>query len=116
MPQTSWASTAVVYQIYPLSFQDSDNDGKGDLQGIINRLDYLKNLGINAIWLSPIYKSPLADFGYDISDYEDIHPIFGNLEIFDELVKEAHARNLKIMMDYVPNHTSNEHPWFVESS
>ena len=106
----------VVYQIYPISFQDTDGDGKGDLNGIISRLDYLKDLGIGAIWLSPIYSSPMADFGYDISNYEDINPMFGTLADFDGLVKAAHERGIKIMMDFVPNHTSNEHPWFVESA
>lgn len=115
-----WAENAVVYQIYPRSFKDSNGDGVGDLKGIIDRLDYLndgtsKSLGIDAIWLSPIYKSPMKDFGYDISDYKDIYPVFGTLKDFDKLVKEAHKRRIKIVMDFVPNHTSSVHPWFLES-
>lgn len=118
--QLNWSRHAVVYQIYPLSFKDSNNDGIGDLQGVIDKLDYLndgteKSLGIGAIWLSPIYKSPMADFGYDISDYMTVDPIFGDFEIFDRLVKEAHKRNIKIIMDFVANHTSDKHPWFKES-
>jgi alpha-glucosidase len=111
----TWPSRTV-YQIYPISFQDSDGDGRGDLQGIISRLDYLKDLGVGAIWLSPIYTSPMADFGYDISNYEDINPMFGTLADFDELLAQAHARGIKVMMDFVPNHTSSEHPWFIESA
>ncbi|WP_420645179.1 alpha-amylase family glycosyl hydrolase [Candidatus Leptofilum sp.] len=110
-----WWQTAVFYQIYPRSFQDSNGDGIGDLQGIINRLDYLVDLGIDAIWISPIFPSPMADFGYDVSDYCDIHPVFGNLETFDRLLAEAHACNLKIILDFVPNHSSNQHPWFLAS-
>lgn len=120
MTRVNWWKKAVVYQIYPWSFKDSNNDGIGDLQGIIDKLDYLndgteKSLGIGAIWLSPIYKSPMVDFGYDISDYTDIDPIFGDLKTFDHLVKEAHKRNIKIIMDFVANHTSIEHLWFKES-
>jgi alpha-glucosidase len=110
-----WWQTAVFYQIYPRSFQDTDGDGIGDLQGIIDRLDYLVELGIDAIWISPIFPSPMADFGYDVSDYYDIHPIFGDLETFDRLLAAAHKCNLKIILDYVPNHTSDQHPWFLES-
>jgi len=118
--QLNWSREAVVYQIYPRSFKDSNNDGIGDLQGIINKLDYLndgteKSLGIEAIWLSPIYKSPMIDFGYDISDYMDIDPVFGDLKTFDRLVKEAHKRNIKVIMDFVANHTSDKHTWFMES-
>ena len=109
-----WKKTAI-YQIYPRSFKDSNNDGIGDLQGITSKLDYLQWLGIKAIWLSPIYKSPMIDFGYDISDYTDIDPIFGNLQDFDELIKKAHEKGIKIIMDYVMNHSSDEHPWFKES-
>ena len=110
-----WWQYGIVYQIYPRSFQDSDDDGVGDLPGIISRLDYLKWLGINAIWISPIYPSPMADFGYDISDYEDVHPLFGTLDDAERLVKEVHDRDMKIILDFVPNHTSDQHPWFVES-
>ncbi len=120
MASDSWFQSAVVYQIYPLSFLDSNHDGRGDLRGIIEKLDYLNGgaeaLGINAIWLSPIYQSPLADFGYDVSNYCDINPIFGTLADFEELVKQAHQRGIKIIMDFVPNHTSNQHPWFIESA
>jgi alpha-glucosidase len=110
-----WWRTGVIYQIYPRSFQDSDGDGIGDLAGIIQRLDYLTDLGIDAVWISPIFPSPMADFGYDVSDYTDIEPIFGDLAIFDRLLAEAHRRGLKVILDYVPNHTSDRHPWFVES-
>src|SRR4051794_33757232 len=102
-----WWQSGVVYQIYPRSFQDSNGDGIGDLAGIRSRLDYLQWLGIDSIWLSPIYPSPMADFGYDISNYVDVHPIFGSLAEFDALVAEAHSRGLKIIMDFVPNHTSD---------
>jgi alpha-glucosidase len=105
-----------VYQIYPRSFQDSTGDGVGDLPGITQRLDYLSNtLGVDAIWLSPIYPSPMHDFGYDVADYCDIHPLFGTLADFDHLLEETHRRGLKMILDLVPNHTSDEHPWFVES-
>lgn len=110
-----WWQYGIIYQIYPRSFQDSNGDGVGDLQGIISRLDYLKWLGVNAIWISPIYPSPMADFGYDISDYKNIHQLFGDLNDFDQLVKEAHQRDLKVILDFVPNHTSDQHPWFLES-
>ena len=120
-PQESypWWKDAVIYQIYPRSFQDSNGDGIGDLQGILDRLDYLNgdpnSLGIDAIWLSPIYPSPMVDFGYDISDYENIDPIFGDMYTFKLLLKECHNRNIKVVMDLVINHTSNLHPWFLES-
>ena len=113
--ESQWFHSAVVYQVYPRSFQDSDGDGIGDLRGVISRLDYLATLGVDVVWLSPIYTSPQDDNGYDISDYQDIDPTFGTLEDFDELVAQAHARGIRIVMDLVVNHTSDEHPWFVES-
>jgi alpha-glucosidase len=110
-----WWKHGIIYQIYPRSFQDTDGDGIGDLHGILARLDYLIWLGVDAIWISPIYPSPMADFGYDVSDYCDIDPLFGSLADFDRLVEAAHARGLKLILDFVPNHTSDHHPWFVES-
>ncbi|MGN0355598.1 MAG: alpha-glucosidase [Muricoprocola sp.] len=110
-----WWKESVVYQIYPRSFCDSNGDGIGDLQGIISKLDYLKELGINVIWMSPVYKSPNDDNGYDISDYQDIMEEFGTMADFDELLAAAHQRGIKIVMDLVVNHTSDEHAWFVES-
>jgi alpha-glucosidase len=110
-----WWQTGIIYQIYPRSFQDSNGDGVGDLKGIIQRLDYLKWLGVTAVWISPIYPSPMKDYGYDISDYTGIHPLFGTMEDFDELLKEAHGRGIKLILDLVPNHTSDQHPWFLES-
>jgi len=110
-----WWQRGVVYQIYPRSFMDSNGDGIGDLRGVMERLDYLAWLGIDAIWFSPIFPSPMADFGYDVSDYVNIHPDFGTLEDFDLLLEEAHKRGLKILLDLVPNHTSSEHAWFKES-
>ncbi|HRE47027.1 MAG TPA: alpha-amylase family glycosyl hydrolase [Aggregatilineales bacterium] len=113
--QWLWWQTGVIYQIYPRSFMDSNKDGIGDIPGIISRLDYLKRLGIDAIWLSPFYPSPQADFGYDVADYCDVDPQFGTLADFDRLVDEAHKRDLRIVVDYVPNHSSDQHPWFLES-
>ncbi|XP_028129735.1 maltase A1 [Diabrotica virgifera virgifera] len=110
-----WWKTATFYQIYPKSFKDSDGNGIGDLQGVIEKLDYIKDLGVTGVWLSPIFKSPQADNGYDISDYRDIDPQFGTLEIFLELLKEAHKRGIKVVLDYVPNHTSDQHEWFKKS-
>ena len=111
----NWWREGVVYQIYPRSFLDANGDGVGDLQGIIAKLDYLEWLGIDAIWLSPIFRSPMADNGYDVSDYTDIDPIFGNIADADELIAEAHRRHIRVLFDFVPNHTSSEHPWFVAS-
>jgi alpha-glucosidase len=114
MVDNNWGKR-VIYQIYPRSFKDNNNDGVGDLNGITDKLDYLKDLGIDAIWLSPVYKSPMRDFGYDISDYYDIDPIFGNISDLDNLIIKAHEKDIKVLMDFVPNHTSTEHPWFKES-
>jgi len=113
--ESSWWQSAVVYQIYPRSFADSDGDGVGDLRGIISWLDYLQHLGVDVVWLSPVYTSPMDDNGYDISDYRDIDPVFGNLADFDELVAGIHERGMKLVMDLVVNHTSDEHAWFKES-
>jgi alpha-glucosidase len=110
-----WWQRGIFYQIYPRSFQDSDGNGIGDLPGIISRLDYLKWLGINAVWVSPMYPSPMKDFGYDISDYTGVHPAFGSMQDFDRLLQEVHARDMKLILDFVPNHTSDQHPWFLES-
>ncbi|NFS29580.1 alpha-glucosidase [Clostridium botulinum] len=113
--KTNWWKESVVYQIYPRSFKDSNGDGIGDIRGIIEKLNYLRELGIDVIWLSPVYKSPNDDNGYDISDYKDIMTEFGTMNDFDELLKSAHEKGIKIMMDLVVNHTSDEHKWFVES-
>lgn len=113
--EKTWWKESVVYQIYPRSFCDSNGDGIGDIRGIISKLDYLKRLGVDIIWISPIYKSPNDDNGYDISDYQDIMDDFGTMEDFDELLQEAHKRNLRIIMDLVVNHTSDEHAWFTQS-
>jgi oligo-1,6-glucosidase len=110
-----WWKSAVVYQIYPRSFADSDGDGIGDLRGIIDRLDYIEALGVDVVWLSPVYPSPMDDNGYDISDYCDIDPVFGTLDDFEELTEQMHRRDFKLVMDLVVNHTSDEHPWFEES-
>jgi alpha-glucosidase len=110
-----WWQSGITYQIYPRSFADSDSDGIGDLEGIRARLDYLTWLGVDAIWISPFYPSPMADFGYDVSNFRDVDPMFGTLDSFDALVRDAHARGLRVILDYVPNHTSDRHPWFVEA-
>ncbi len=115
MSDTPWFRNAVVYQIYPRSFADSNGDGIGDLPGITSKLDYLARLGVDVLWLSPVYRSPQDDNGYDISDYQDIDPLFGTLADMDQLLAEAHRRGIKIVMDLVVNHSSDEHPWFVES-
>ena len=111
----TWWQRGIIYQIYPRSFQDNDGDGVGDLPGIIARLDYLAWLGVDAIWLSPIYPSPMADFGYDVSDYTGIHPLFGTLDDFDRLIAEASRRDIRVILDFVPNHSSDHHPWFLQS-
>jgi len=111
----SWWKSGVIYQIYPRSFQDSDGDGIGDLAGIEARLDYLVSLGVDAIWISPIFPSPMADFGYDVADYCGVDPRFGSLDDFDRLLAAAHDRGLRVLLDFVPNHSSDQHPWFVES-
>ncbi len=110
-----WWEKGVIYQVYPRSFQDSDGDGVGDLRGITQRLDYLDWLGVKILWLSPIFCSPMVDFGYDIRDYTDIDPLFGTLADFDALLAEAHRLGLKVLLDFVPNHTSDQHPWFCEA-
>jgi oligo-1,6-glucosidase len=115
MPKEPSWKKSIVYQIYPRSFKDSNGDGIGDIQGIISKLDYVKSLGVDVIWLSPVYKSPNDDNGYDISDYLDINPEFGTMHDMDELIDQANQRGLKIMMDLVINHTSDEHPWFIQS-
>ncbi|GFO09353.1 maltase 1 [Plakobranchus ocellatus] len=114
-PHLPWWKTTVIYQIYPRSFMDSNGDGIGDLQGIISRLDHFVYLGVETLWLSPFYKSPQADFGYDVSDYKDVDSIFGTLEDFRDLVKECKKRHLRLLIDFVPNHTSTEHEWFQRS-
>ena len=118
-PARPWHNVNALYQIYPRSFQDSNGDGVGDLRGVIDRLDYLKggkdSLGVDAIWFSPFYPSPQADMGYDVADYCDIDPVFGTLDDFKELIAKAHQRDIKVMIDFVPNHTSDQHPWFLAS-
>ncbi|AQA22952.1 alpha amylase, catalytic domain protein [Rhodococcus sp. MTM3W5.2] len=115
VPETTdpWWTNAVFYQIYPRSFSDSNGDGVGDLGGVRDRLGYLELLGVDAIWLSPVMRSPMADHGYDVSDPRDIDPLFGDLEVMDALIAQAHARRIRVTMDLVPNHTSVEHPWFA---
>ena len=105
----------VVYQVYPRSFADSDGDGVGDLRGVLSHLDHLDRLGVDVVWMSPVYRSPMDDNGYDISDYTDIDPLFGTPADLDELIAALHARGMKLVMDLVVNHTSDEHPWFTES-
>ncbi|MGJ3244764.1 MAG: alpha-glucosidase [Elainellaceae cyanobacterium] len=115
MTANDWWRHAVIYQVYPRSFMDSSGDGIGDLQGIIQKLDYIASLGVDAVWVSPFFKSPMKDFGYDISDYRAVEPMFGTLDDFKELLDKAHQRGLKVLIDQVWNHTSNQHPWFLES-
>lgn len=112
---SDWWKGAVIYQIYPRSYQDTNGDGVGDLRGIINRLDHIATLGVDAIWISPFFKSPMKDFGYDVSDYRDVDPLFGSLADFEELLNKAHAKGLRILIDLVLSHTSDQHPWFKES-
>ena len=113
--ETPWWRGAVVYQIYPRSFCDSNGDGVGDLRGIIDRVPYIASLGVDAIWLSPIFLSPMADFGYDVAGYTEIDPLFGTVDDLDELIATLHDQGLRLLLDWVPNHTSDQHPWFVES-
>jgi alpha-glucosidase len=115
MSDPAWWQSGVIYQVYPRSFQDTDGDGVGDLAGIERRLDHLAKLGVDALWISPIYPSPMVDFGYDVADYTGIDPLFGSLADFDRLLAAAHARGLKLLLDFVPNHSSDQHPWFLES-
>jgi alpha-glucosidase len=110
-----WWERGIIYQIYPRSFKDSNGDGVGDLRGIRRKLEYLQWLGVDAVWISPIFPSPMADFGYDVSNYTDVDPIFGTLPDFDALLADVHARGMKLLLDYVPNHTSDRHPWFLEA-
>jgi alpha-glucosidase len=110
-----WWQKGIIYQIYPRSYQDTNGDGIGDLPGISERLDYIHSLNVDAIWISPIYPSPMHDFGYDVADYRGIHPMFGSMEDFDRLLDQVHARGMKLILDLVPNHTSDEHSWFIES-
>ena len=115
MPDVAWWQRGAIYQIYPRSFADSDGDGSAICAGIAAHLDHLAALGVEAIWLSPFFRSPMADFGYDVSDYCDVDPVFGTLADFDALVATCHARDIRVVIDWVPNHTSDQHPWFEES-
>ena len=110
-----WWESAVFYQIYPQSFKDSNDDGNGDLQGIIQKIDYLKELGIDGIWMNPIFASPMKDGGYDVSDYKSINQMFGNSSDFENLLRRAHELDIKVILDFVPNHTSEQHHWFQEA-
>ena len=115
MSLLKWWENAVIYQIYPRSFQDSNGDGIGDLNGITSRLNYIADLGVDAIWISPFFKSPQHDFGYDVSDYCDVNPEYGSLKDFDNLIHKAHKLGLRLIIDIVPAHCSSVHPWFEES-
>src|ERR1700694_2938803 len=115
MSAGEWWREGVIYQPYPRSFQDSNDDGIGDLRGVIDRLDYLQWLGVDAIWLDPVTVSPDADFGYDVADYCAVQPVFGDLRAVDELIAEAAKRDIKIVLDIVPNHSSDQHPWFIDA-
>src|SRR6201992_3212283 len=116
MAAEPWWRGAVIYQIYPRSFFDSNGDGVGDLPGITAKLDYVASLGVDGVWISPFFRSPMKDFGYDVSDYRDVDPIFGSLADFDALLARAHDLGLKVIIDQVYSHTSNQHPWFTEAS
>lgn len=111
-----WWKQGVIYHIYPRSFMDSNNDGIGDLRGIINKLPYLSNLGVDAVWLSPVFLSPMIDFGYDVADYRQIDPDYGTLDDFREMIAKSHQYGIRIISDMILNHTSDIHPWFIESS
>ncbi|MGA9718100.1 MAG: alpha-amylase family glycosyl hydrolase [Acidobacteriaceae bacterium] len=115
MHATAWWQRGIIYEVYPRSFQDSNGDGIGDLNGILQRLDYLVKLGVDALWITPFYPSPMADFGYDVADYCGIDPLFGTMDDFDQLLEASHNKGLKLILDLVPNHTSDQHPWFLES-
>ena len=111
----SWWGSTSIYQVYPLSLQDSDGDGFGDLQGIVDRMSYFQFLGVETIWLTPIYASPMKDFGYDVSNYLEINPVFGDIKDFEEMLEAAHEAGLKVLLDFVPNHSSDQHDWFIRS-
>jgi len=115
MSELTWWRGAVIYQIYPRSLLDTNGDGVGDLRGIITKLDYIASLNVDAIWISPFFKSPMDDFGYDISDYREVDPLFGSMQDFDELIEKAHQRGIKVIIDQVLSHTSDQHAWFCES-
>ena len=114
MENSKWFKDAIIYQIYPRSFKDSNNDGIGDIRGITEKVDYLACLGINCVWLSPVYESPMADNGYDIKDYKKIYDKFGSMDDLKELIDKLHKNNIRLIMDLVANHTSDEHKWFIE--